>query len=82
MESEESWMYGKRLTIWAKLRSDEQKFHMRWSHEDETAVQVKVQYCTDHVGINEADIWSEGCHSYLGRSAGVPDREPVNIVIQ
>ena len=55
---------------------------MRWSHEDETAAQVKVQYCTDHVGINEADIWSEGCHSYLGRSAGVPDREPVNIVIQ
>ena len=65
----------------AKFRSDEQKLNVWCPDEDEVAKQAEVQYCTDQSGIDGADTWDEGCHSYLGRSADEPDWESVNTAI-
>ena len=68
VESEGSWMWGKILTSWANLWSDEQKPHTRLRMRVRLHSKSKPDNYTESCVINVADRWREGNVWYLGRS--------------
>ena len=57
VESEGSWMWGKILTSWANLWSDEQKSHIRLCMRVRLPLKSKPNNYTESCMINEADRW-------------------------
>ena len=68
VESEGSWMWGKILTLWANLWSDEQKSHKRSCMRGSLRHKTKPNSYTESYMINVADIWRESDVWYPGRS--------------
>ena len=68
VESEGSRMWGKILTSWANLWSDEQKLHIRLRMRVRLHNKSKPDNYTESYVINVADRWREGNVWYLGRS--------------
>ena len=68
VESEGSRMWGKILTSWANLWSDEQKLHIRLRMRVRLHNKSKPDNYTESYVIDVADRWREGNVWYLGRS--------------
>ena len=68
VESEGSWMWGKILTSWANLWSDEQKPHIRLYMRVRLPHKPKPNNYTESCMINEADRWRGRNVWYLRRS--------------
>jgi hypothetical protein len=64
-------MPGNILTRWAKPRPNEQKQHKRSLYVDENARQFKIQYCTEHTGINDVGTWGESSYTLPGEVCGI-----------
>ena len=65
VESEGSRMWGKILTSWANLWSDEQKLHIRLRMRVRLHNKSKPDNYTESCVINVADRWREGNVWYL-----------------
>ena len=68
VESEGRRMWGKTLTSWANLWSDEQKSHIRLCMRVRMQSKSKPNSHTESCMINVTDGWREGNVWYLGRS--------------
>ena len=67
-ESEGSRMFGKKLTEWANLWSDEQKPYKRLRMRIRLQTKSKSNSYTESCVINMADRWRERTCEYQGRS--------------
>ena len=68
-ESEGSRMFGKKLTEWANLRSDEQKPYKRLRMRTRLQYKSKSDNYPESCVIDMADRWRERTCEYPGRSA-------------
>ena len=68
VESEGSWIWGKILTSWANLWSDEQKSHIRLCMRVRLPFKPKPNNYTESCIINEEDRWRGRNEWYSGRS--------------
>ena len=66
--------YGEHTNPWAKLRSDEQKSHIRSCMRISLPFKVKSDNYTESCGIDVADRWSERNVWYPGRSVWTAPR--------